>query len=165
MDRRGAGKLSRLHRPEGMSLEAWQTALRRQFGREQTFQLKNIGGHPIFSEFEVTNPQTRNTYRVVIRGSEPGSNFCSCPDFATNTLGTCKHVEFTLARLERKRGARKTLALGFEPPFSEVYLQYGARREVRFRPRADAPAELTRLAAHYYERDGTLRPEAFAHFE
>ena len=49
-------KLSRLHRPEGTSLEAWQTALRRQFGREQRFLLKNTGGHPIFSEFEVTNP-------------------------------------------------------------------------------------------------------------
>ncbi len=104
-----AGKLSRLHRPEEMSLEAWQTALRRQFGREQKFLLKNGGGHPVFSEFEVTNPQTRNTYRVVIRGSAPGNNFCSCPDFATNTLGTCKHVEFTLARLERKPGARKAL--------------------------------------------------------
>src|SRR2546426_5398643 len=36
-------KLSRLHRPEGMSLEAWQTTLRRQFGREQRFLLKNSG--------------------------------------------------------------------------------------------------------------------------
>ncbi len=66
-------KLSRLHRPEGMSLEAWQTTLRRQFGREQRFLLKNSGGHPIFSEFEVTNPESRNVYRVAIRGSEPGN--------------------------------------------------------------------------------------------
>jgi superfamily II DNA or RNA helicase len=148
-----------------MSLEAWQRALRRQFGREQKFLLKNGGGHPVFSEFEVTNPETRNTYRVVIRGSEPGNNFCSCPDFATNTLGTCKHIEFTLARLERKPGVRTALARGFEPSFSEVYLYYGARREVRFRPRADAPAELTRLAAQYFGADGMLLPGAFAHFE
>ena len=60
-----------------MSLEAWQRGLRRQFGREQGFLLKNTGGHPIFSEFEVINPKSRNTYRVVIRGSEPGNNFCS----------------------------------------------------------------------------------------
>src|SRR3990172_7572494 len=68
-------KLSRLHRPEGMSLETWQTALRRQFGREQRFVLKNTGGHPVFSEFEVTNHKSRNPSRVAIRGSEPGSNF------------------------------------------------------------------------------------------
>ena len=148
-----------------MSLEAWQRALRRQFGREQKFLLKRTGGHPVFSEFEITNPQTRNTYRVVIRGSEPGNNFCSCPDFVTNTLGTCKHVEFTVARLERTPGARKALARRFEPPFSEVYLHYGARREVRFRPRADAPADLTRLAARYFGGDGALLPGAFAHFD
>jgi superfamily II DNA or RNA helicase len=157
-------KLSRLHPPDDMALEAWQRALRRQFGREQNFVLKRVGSHPIFSEFEVTNPESRNTYRVVIRGSEAGRNFCACPDFATNTLGTCKHVEFTLARLERRAGAKKALAHGFEPAFSEVYLQYGARREVRFRPRADAPAELSRLAARYFAGDGTLRPDAFAHF-
>ncbi|MBI4611698.1 MAG: DEAD/DEAH box helicase [Candidatus Rokubacteria bacterium] len=148
-----------------MSLEAWQTALRRQFGPEQPFLLKNTGGHPLFSEFEVTNSQSRNTYRVAIRGSEPGNNFCSCPDFATNTLGTCKHIEFTLARLGRKPANRHALARGFEPPFSEVYLHYGAQRQVRFRPRAAAPAELTRLAARYFDGGGTLRAEAFAQFE
>jgi superfamily II DNA or RNA helicase len=160
-----ARRLSRLHRPDDLSLEAWQGALRRQFGREQTFTLKRTGGPAIFSEFEVTNPQTRNRYRVVIRGDAPGKNFCSCPDFATNALGTCKHVEFTLGRLERRRGARAALARGFDPPYSEIYLQYGARREVRFRPRAEAPAELRRLAARYFDGDGALRAEAFASFE
>jgi hypothetical protein len=105
-------KLSRLHKPETMSLEAWQIALRRQVGRDETLALTNIGDQPIFSEFHVSNPKSGNTYRVAIRGDRPGSNFCSCPDFATNTLGTCKHVEFTLARLERRRGARAALRRG-----------------------------------------------------
>ena len=158
-------KLSRLHRPEGMTPEAWQAALRRQFGREQRFVIKNVGAHPLFSEFQVINPQSRRTYRVAIRGSEPGSNFCACPDFATNALGTCKHIEFTLARLERKAGARAALARGWEPPFSEVYLRYGARREVRFRPGAEAPDELRRLAARYCDAGGVLRPDAFGRFD
>ena len=134
-------KLSRLHQPEGMSLEAWQRALRRQFGREQRFTLKNTGGHPIFSEFEVTNPESRNTYRVVIRGSEPGNNFCACPDFATNTLGTCKHLEFTLARLGRTRANRQALARGFARPSARSICttEPGARcdsaRAPRRRPR------------------------------
>jgi hypothetical protein len=42
---------------------------------------------------------------------------------------------------------------------------YGARREVRFRPRADAPARLLRLAGRYFNSDGVLRPEAAGHFE
>ena len=148
-----------------MTPEAWQAALRRQFGREQRFRLKNVGAHPLFSEFQVINSQSRRTYRVAIRGSELGSNFCACADFATNTLGTCKHIEFTLGRLERKPGARAAFARGWEPPFSEVYLRYGARREVRFRPRADAPDEFKRFAARYFDANGVLRPDAFGRFD
>src|SRR5262245_13493682 len=81
-------KLSRLQKPEEMSLETWQVELRRQFGRQQKFVFKNLGDHPVFSEFEVTNPQSKTTYRVPIRGGKVGDNVCSCADFATNTLGT-----------------------------------------------------------------------------
>src|SRR5262245_38776886 len=158
-------KLSRLHKPAGMSLEDWQIQLRRQFGREQSYHLENVGDHPIFSAFHVTNPQSQSTYRVHIRGAQPGDNYCSCPDFATNTLGTCKHIEFTLAALERKRGGVAALRAGFQPPYSEVHLHYGARREVRFRPGSECPVGLARLAARYFDLDGTLRPEAFARFE
>jgi superfamily II DNA or RNA helicase len=158
-------RLSRLQKPEEMSLEDWQVELRRQFGREQKFVLKNLGDHPVFSEFEVTNPQSKTTYRVSIRGGKVGDNVCSCADFATNTLGTCKHIEFTLARLERKRGGQAALEAGFQPPYSEVFLQYGDQREVRFRPGTDCPVELSRLAAKYFGPEGTLLPPAFARFE
>jgi len=164
-EKRKATKLSRLHKPAGMSLEDWQIELRRQFGRDQSFALKNLGEHPIFSEFEVTNPQNKNRYRVAIRGPHLGDNFCSCPDFTTNALSTCKHIEFTLACLERKRGGKSALEAGFQPPYSEVFLQYGARREVRFRPGTECPVEFARLAARYFGSDGTLLPKMFAKFE
>src|SRR5439155_17754341 len=157
-------KLSRLQKPDGMSLEEWQRQLRRQFGREQKYTLKNLGEQPLFSEFEVTNPQSRRTYRVHIRGLQPGDNFCTCPDFTTNTLGTCKHIEFTLAKLERKRGARAELRAGWQPPYSEVFLHYGARREVRFRPGSTCSVKLARLASAYFGADGTLLPDAFLRF-
>ncbi len=163
--KRKKAKLSRLAKPENMSLEDWQRELRRQFGREQNYRLKNLGEHPFFSEFDVTNPQSQRTYRVRIRGRDPGDNFCSCPDFVTNTLGTCKHIEFTLATLERKRGGLATLRQRHQPVYSEVYLQYGARREVRFRPGTACPPEFARLAADYFDDEGILRDDAFARFE
>ncbi|MGH7129153.1 MAG: SNF2-related protein, partial [Planctomycetaceae bacterium] len=158
-------KLSRTKQPDGMSLEAWQRQLRRQFGEEQPFELSNVGGQPVFSEFHVTNPASKNTYRVAIRGDRPGDNFCSCPDFRTNALGTCKHVEFTLARLKRKRGGKTALREGFHPPYSEVFVRYGARREVVLQPGTDCPAELAKLAGRYFEDDRRLKPAAFARFE
>jgi len=157
-------KISRLRKPDDMSLDEWQVELRRQFGREQKFRIRNLGDEPIFSEFEVANPQTRRVYRVAIRGRLPGDNFCSCPDFAVNTLGTCKHVEFTLARLERKPGGKAALAAGFQPAYSEIYLRYGPRRDVVFRAGTECPAELVRYARRFFDADGRLTEEAFARF-
>ncbi len=163
--KRAEPKLSKLQKPANMTLEEWQIELRRQFGREQPFKLANHGDHPVFSEFRVLNPQSRNTYTVHIRGQNVGDNSCSCPDFATNTLGTCKHIEFTLPRLEGKRGAAAQLRAGFQPPSSEIYLQYGSRREVRFRPGSDCPVELARLAADVFDAEGALLPEVAGRFE
>ncbi|MFO0897381.1 MAG: DEAD/DEAH box helicase [Pirellulales bacterium] len=157
-------KLSRTRQPEGMPLAQWQAALRRQFGREQNFRLENIGGQPVFSEFRVTNPASRATYRVAIRGQALGENFCSCPDFATNTLGTCKHVEFVLGKLDAGRTTGKLLAAGYQPTVSEVYVEYGAERVVRFRPRHGAPKALLELAGKYFA-EGRLQPAGFARFD
>src|SRR6516162_9337713 len=53
--RKSPPKLSRTKRPDGMSLEDWQIALRREHGRTQDFDIKNVGDDPIFSEFLVRN--------------------------------------------------------------------------------------------------------------
>ncbi len=158
-------KLSRLRKPAEMPLETWQRELRRQFGREQRFAWRNLGSEPIFSEFEVTNPESGSTYRVAIRGTESGDNYCSCADFVTSTLGTCKHIEFVLARLAKRRGGKAALKAGFRPTYSEIYVQYGPRREVRFRPGEECPAELARLASQYFDAERHLLPDAFGRFE
>ncbi|MDA8241704.1 MAG: hypothetical protein M0Z67_15225, partial [Nitrospiraceae bacterium] len=88
-------KVSRLHKPEELELEEWQRLLRRQFAEQQSFRLKNTGDHPVFSEFSLANPVSGKTYKLAIRGDKPGDNYCSCPDYAINNLGTCKHIEFT----------------------------------------------------------------------
>jgi superfamily II DNA or RNA helicase len=157
--------VSRLHQPANVPLEAWQRELRRQFGREQRFRLENTGHEAVFSDYQVTNPQSRATYRVAIRGATPGDNFCNCPDFATNALGTCKHVEFVLGRLERNRRTRPILRGGFQPRHSEIVLQYGAQRAVRLRPGQDCPQGLGALAGEFFDVDGLLRADAFSTFE
>ncbi len=158
-------RLSPLRRPVEMSLEQWQIALRRQIAEKQSFTFKNIGDEPFFSEYRVTNPETQNQYRVAIRGTDLGDNFCSCPDFAVNTLGTCKHIEYILKALARKRGGKKALAAGFTPAYSEVYLHYGIQREIIFRPGTDCPAKLKRLAGDYFTQQGRLKAQAHHRFD
>ena len=40
-------------------------------------------------------------YRVTIRSLHKRANFCSCPDFANNQLGTCKHIEAALHKIKK----------------------------------------------------------------
>ncbi len=160
-----AKKISRLKKPDDLSLEQWQIALRKQYGPEQNFSLKNIGDESIFSEYIVTNPETEGQYRVAIRGDELGVNYCSCPDFAVNTLGTCKHIEFTLAKLKRKREGKKALNEGFYPAYSEIYLCYGARRTITFNPGDECPDDLLTFSRDYFDANGKLKPKGYLQFD
>jgi superfamily II DNA or RNA helicase len=160
-------KLSRTHVPADLSPLEWQRGLRRQFGREQAFGLENLTGAPFFSEFRVSNPAAKSSYRVAIRGMGPGGNFCSCPDYATNELGTCKHIEFTLARLKKKRGAKAAFARGYQPAFSELYLRNDGTRRIHFRAGTDCPPALRKAAAALFDfaRDGMLPDDHYGELE
>jgi len=158
-------KTPRTHKPEGMTLEQWQIALRREFGREQKFKLENLDGAAIFSDFLVTNPETKRTYRVSIRGQNPGDNHCSCPDFAVNTLGTCKHIEFTLAKLSRRPGAKSALAGGYHPPFSELYLRYGADRQVIVRLGTGVSDGASKGIAKFIDKSSAMRVDKLEQFD
>lgn len=166
----------RAYKPENMSLDEWQIALRREFGREQRFRFVNIAATTgadgndgdrrndgVFSDYDVTNPQTRRTYRVSIRGAAPGDNHCTCPDFSVNTLGTCKHIEFTLARLE-KRGGKTRLLQGYRPEFSEIWLRYGADRQVVLRRGSTLSPAVAAKLDRFVADDGTLHDHAIDRF-
>lgn len=159
--------LSRTHAPTNISAVEWQQRLRRQFGREQGFGLENLGTEPFFSEFRVSNPQSKSSYRVAIRGRLPGDNYCACPDYATNELGTCKHIEFVLAKLEKKRGAKAAFARGYQPPFSELYLRNDGGRAIHFRVGTDCPPAVSKAAGRLFDmaRDGMLPAEKFGALE
>lgn len=136
-----------------MPVEEWQAGLRRQFGREQPFVLERLGAEP---EFIVFNPQSQSRYRVALRGAKPGDNFCSCPDFATNDLGTCKHVEFALAKVSASRGGKALLARGIQPPFSEIYLSYAGVRRLRFRAGVECPTALATKGMALFDEPADL---------
>jgi SNF2-related domain/Helicase conserved C-terminal domain len=160
-------KLSRTRAPADLSPLDWQRGLRRQFGREQVFGLENLSSEPFFSEFRVNNPASKSSYRVAIRGLGPGANFCSCPDYATSELGTCKHIEFTLAQLVKKRGAKTVFKRGYQPAFSELYLRYDGNRRVHFRAGTDCPPALREAAARLFDadHDGMLPDERLGELE
>lgn len=157
-------KISRTHKPEHLELEEWQRLLRKEFGQKQSFNLKNQGEHPFFSEFLVTNPASEKTYKVAIRGTKAGMNYCSCPDYSINHLGTCKHIEFTLAALMKKRGAQKAFQQKYIPAYSEIFLHYGPKREVRFRPGREVTSQVFLWAKKLFDKEGILKSEYLLDF-
>jgi len=153
--------------PAELSPLDWQRALRRQFGREQAFALENVGADPFFSDFRVGNPQSKSRYRVAIRGLLSGDNFCACPDYATNELGTCKHIEFILAALQKKRGAKAAFARGWRPAYSSIYLRYDGVRTVHFRAGSDCPPRLLKMARRLFDESlgGRLAEQCFGELD
>lgn len=63
-----------------------------------------------WSDYLVTSGLSGKTYRVALRGTEPGVSYCGCPDFRTNGLGTCKHILHALAKIEKRFSAAKLRA-------------------------------------------------------
>lgn len=154
-------RLSRQRRPEAMEAADWQRALRRQFGREQFFELEKLDAGAVFGTYRVGSP-AGGSWRVTVRGPAPGDNHCTCPDYATNDLGTCKHVEHTLHRLLAQRGSKAAFARGFQPVDSEIRLHHGgSRRTVRLHLGSGCPPALRTQAEALFQfgDDGRLGGE------
>ena len=123
-------KFSNTRKPEAISIDEWQAGLRKQFAADQKFKFINTGDHPVYSDFEVFNPKTENRYKVSIRDNVNSYNYCSCPDFKINGLGTCKHVEYMLYYFSRYKRYWKYLGKPHVPKYSSLSIFYGNERKV-----------------------------------
>ena len=75
---------------------------RRLRARTEALHITNTdAAQPIFSNFRVKSPSGM-TYAVEIREIALRQFACECPDFRSNGLGTCKHVEAVLQLLEAR---------------------------------------------------------------
>lgn len=152
-------------KPENLTHSEWQMALRKQFGETNPFKVKNLDGHQVFSDFSVFNPATKNTYKVAIRSKEPGANFCSCYDFKTNQLGTCKHIEAVLFQLTATKHNREIFQIGFNPHYTSIYLFYGEERIVKIRIGNEETSAFKKLAKEYFDKNNCITQNGVELFE
>ena len=92
-NKKATPKLNNLFKPEDMSLEEWQVALRQQQAEKESFVICQEDDWSESGAYKVRNDVTRQEYKVVYRGKNSPWNYCSCYDFKTSQLGTCKHIE------------------------------------------------------------------------
>lgn len=83
-----------------------------------------------WTDFAVTSRSSGKTYRVALRGREPGESYCSCPDFQNNTLGTCKHILFALGAIRRKY-PKAAIEKPYVRKGISLHLRYGEEIELR----------------------------------
>jgi superfamily II DNA or RNA helicase len=139
-----------------------QIAARRERAHGSVVRILAKPDADLYGDYAVRSA-SKKTYRVAMRGPGLFDNYCSCPDFAVNTLGTCKHIEALLLRLHRRRGK----ALDRDPfrrTRASLSLHYGETLTVRLRlPLSPSPA-LQALAREYFDDIGLLKSGRFRDF-
>lgn len=104
---------------------------RRDRARAEKMQLKANEKDNPWCDYLVTSTLSGKTYRVALRGTEPGRAYCTCPDFRTNTLGTCKHV-MKVQQTVKRRFDPPQLKRPFRPKGTAVFVQYGEELSLRW---------------------------------
>lgn len=112
-------------------------AARVERAKKERMRVRSQDASSPWTDYTVTSLVSGRTYRVALRGLEPGKSYCSCPDFRTNTLGTCKHVIKTIAVAKRKFGDG-AMKRPFRLRRIEVHLDYAGEISLRLA----APAKL-----------------------
>ncbi|MFN0053923.1 MAG: DEAD/DEAH box helicase [Planctomycetales bacterium] len=105
------------------ALVAQALADREQRARTEKMQVKSVDAARPWTDYTVTNKLSGKTYRVALRGLERGDSYCSCPDFRTNTLGTCKHILHVLGKVQR-RFTKKELQRPYRRSRLALHLRY-----------------------------------------
>lgn len=152
-------------KPDKMDMDTWQAALRKQFAENNRFTIKKSGEHAVFADYQVYNPATEKTYKVALRSNDNSLNFCTCLDFKTNGLGTCKHIEGVLHHIRKKRSLAKILKQDYIPPYSSIYLKYGEERKVKIRIGTEETEKIKKLAKGFFDDNLELKEKAFYDIE
>ena len=158
--------------PEGMSQEDWQRALRRQTAEKSVFEITPLNDvakpgyynvrRAVFERIKLGDDENKercvtgfsDSHTVVYRGAGSQWNYCSCMDFRTSGLGTCKHIEAVKMWIRKKRRAlEKEL-----PSATSLYVDYKGYRRIRLRIGSEMHEEIINLAKDYFASDGEVLP-------
>lgn len=136
-DKAALGLTKKTSRPEASQPElseddlvALALAERQQRADLEEMKTEAADNSQPWTDYKVTSAISGKTYRVALRGLESGDSYCSCPDFRTNTLGTCKHILHVIRKVKRRFGTK-----GLSTPYRHqsicVAVRYGSELELR----------------------------------
>ena len=104
---------------------------RQERAANEKMSLRSSDGTTPWTDYVLTSKHSGKTYRVSLRGLQAGESYCSCPDFRTNHLGTCKHILYAMGRVQQRFNKAQ-----LDKPYSRknlsLRLDYGAILGLRF---------------------------------
>ena len=124
---------------------------RRERARTERMVARSADPSRPWTDYAVTNKASGKTYRVALRGLERGASYCSCPDFRTNTLGTCKHVLNVQGKVRRRFPAAR-LKRSYRRRHVAVHLRYAGEAELRLLLPSKLEPQLERMVRPLRDR-------------
>jgi SNF2 family DNA or RNA helicase len=139
-----------------------QIAERRLRARKETFKIESQS-RAVFGDYQVFSPASKRLYRVALRGVGLFENYCACPDYAVNTLGTCKHIEAVLLHA-RSRFGGKLDRTRYQREHTTIYLDYRDPPKVRIKLPRQISTDLRALKDEFFNAEDFLEPDRMNQF-
>jgi len=141
---------------------ALDTAIDERVQRGRTeVQVKQLDGSPGYGTWRARSLTAGNlfprSYRVHIRSLQRRANYCTCPDFASNQLGTCKHIEAVMHKLGKRRDFDR---LKQQPaPHPYVYLAWDLQQapQIALHRAPRTRRDLDSLLKEYFADNGLFK--------
>ncbi|MBE9527059.1 MAG: SWIM zinc finger family protein, partial [Proteobacteria bacterium] len=139
-------------------------------GRNEV-SVKLISGNLAFGVWQarsiISATYRKTSYHVYIRALDQRKNYCTCPDLATNRLGTCKHIEAVLHYAKKQPEYKQLLSQG--SPTSFVYLAWESATEpvIRLHKTEKIDGGLTDELAEFFDSENQFKgrlPDDFNYF-
>ena len=114
----------------------------------------------IYGEHELLNEKGIK-YKLTFRNIEKEQGYCSCPDYQTNKLGTCKHLMFAFNKMKT---AKRKLSEKLYYPFVEIHLDPFADYKIGWFYPHPLPAEIQTLFKKYFNDKNIIEEEKVSGF-
>ncbi len=113
--------------------------------------------------FHKIKTEKGTTYEISIRDFATGNGYCSCPDFKTNKLGTCKHLIFAVDFLKKKHKNLMSLKK-HDYPVIEIFCDPLYDYNITYYYERNLAPEIDALIKKYFGDEQYILPEKYSGF-
>ena len=127
---------------------------RQRRAKEEKMLVRSNSPSDPWADYVVTSEQSGRSYRVAVRGFEPGECYCTCPDYRTNQIEVCKHIFHVHSKIKR-RFSDKQLKTRYRRKRLSLRVAYGQQRGLLFSLPAQADSKMKEIIGAAATRPST----------